>query len=53
VKGLNDLPISAQGLPASGWPARRIFYPPSLWRTGGLARRLSGGIARLGHGLLN
>jgi len=24
-------------------PARRHFYPPSLWRTGGLARHVVGG----------
>ena len=33
-KGVKDLPISAQSLPA-------VFM--AEWRTGGLARRLSGG----------
>jgi len=41
---VRDLPISAQGLPAYGGFTRhpfggftrRYFYPPSLWRNGGL-----------------
>jgi len=51
-KGVKDVPISAQGLPAirweglpaSGWFTRRSFYPPSLWRIGGFTRRVSGGV---------
>jgi len=28
-----------------GGRAHRVFYPPFFWRTGGLARRVSGGLA--------
>jgi len=39
-----DVPILAQGLPAYGGPARRLyggltghlFYPPVVWRIGGM-----------------
>jgi hypothetical protein len=34
-KGVKDLPIFAQGLPASG-----VVYPPQAW----FIRRLSGGL---------